>query len=194
MGEGGRGYPNSSRWVSTMHRKRRLAVFTPWQEQNLAVYAACREGDVEALQRLFPDNPPQWKSPEGGSLLHQVVRIPHLHVLDWLWTFSPDVNKLADYGLTPLMLACNDRQELAARWLLDHGAHTHAAPFKWTPLHYACSREWVNGVALLLQHGADPDTRDHQNCLPEDYWSVSSPHYATFCTLLDDARRGYGLK
>jgi hypothetical protein len=38
------------------------------------VSAACRGGDVEALQHLFPDDPTQWRSPEGSSLLQWVVQ------------------------------------------------------------------------------------------------------------------------
>jgi uncharacterized protein len=159
------------------------------------VYTACREGDLEALQRVFPDDPTQWRSPRGDSLLHMAVRTPHLPVLDWLLTFPIDVNHPIIYGLTPLNRACCYGQEALARRLLDHGAHVHATDSEgWTALHYACSNEWVNGVTLLLEYGADPEARDCQGRLPEDCLSVSFPHYATLLDLLSAARHGCGLK
>jgi ankyrin repeat protein len=159
------------------------------------VRTACREGDVEALQRWFPDDPTQWRSPLGESLLHYVVQTPHLPVLDWLLTFPIDVNMPNVYGYTPLMRACCYGQEAMVRRLLDHGAHVHATDSEgWTALHNACSREWVEAVALLLEQGADPEVRNHKGRLPEDLLSVSSPHCATLLNLLDAARLGCGLK
>jgi hypothetical protein len=52
----------------------------------------------------------------------------------------------------------------------------------------------VDGVTWLLEQGSDPEARDDGDLLPGDYWSVSSPHYATLRTLLDAARHGCGLK
>jgi ankyrin repeat protein len=169
------------------------------------VYDACQEGDLEALQRLLPGNPTQWRSPWGLSLLHVVVRTPHLHVLNWLVTFSVDVNEPTVHGTTPLMWACycsrEDRLRLSLdqgvmiRWLLDHGARVHAAdPTGCTALHYACSEDWIEGATLLLEWGADPEARDHQDHLPEDLSRVMSSYYATLCDLLGAARRGCGLK
>jgi ankyrin repeat protein len=159
------------------------------------VYEACRTGDVEVFQRLFPDGPTQWRDPRGGSLLHWVVETPHLPVLDWLLTFPLNVNGPTHQGFTPLMRACVGRQEAMVRWLLDHGACVHATTRKgWTVLHFACFREWVDGVALLLKYGADPEARDEKGRLPEDEWPVDSPHRATLLDLLDAARHGCGLK
>jgi ankyrin repeat protein len=162
---------------------------------NPIVSAACRRGDLEVLRQLFPDGPTEWRSLGGVSVLHVVVDTPHLPVLDWLLTFPLDVNGLTDYGHTPLMWACYSRQEVMVRGLLDHGADLQATdPKGWTALHMVCSREWVDGVAWLLERGADPDVRDRQERLPEEYWSVSSPQNATLCALLGDARQGCGLK
>jgi ankyrin repeat protein len=159
------------------------------------VYAACREGDVETLQRLFPDDPTQWRDPWGCSLLHVAARSPHLPVLDWLFAFPFDVNQPTVHGYTPLMWACVFGQKAMARRLLDQGAHVQATDRQGrTALHYACSREWVNGVAWLLEQKADPEARDEKERLPEDHWSVDSPHHATLLDLLDAARHGCGLK
>jgi ankyrin repeat protein len=159
------------------------------------VYEACEQGDVEALQRLFPDDPTQWRDSWGGSLLHVAVQTPHLPVLDWLLTFPIDVNMPTAHGYTPLMRACVFGQKAMARRLLDQGAHVQATDRQGrTVLHYACFREWVNGVAWLLEQEANPEARDEEGRLPEDECPVDSPHRATLLDLLDAARQGCGLK
>jgi ankyrin repeat protein len=159
------------------------------------VFLACREGDVEALQDVFPHGPTEWRDPTGRSLLHVAAQSPHLPVLDWLQTFPFDVNGSTPHGHTPLMWACACRQEAATRWLLARGAHVQATDLEGhTALHYACDYQWVQGVVLLLRQGANPEARDQKGRLPEDLLSVSSPYRATLCARLNDARPGCGLK
>jgi ankyrin repeat protein len=162
---------------------------------NNPVYVACRKGDVEALQRMFPDGPTEWRSPGGSSLLHMAAHTPHLPVLDWLLTFPFDVNESTQYGATPLMWACLWRQEAMTRRLLAQGAQVHVADSAgFTSLHYACSEGWIEGATLLLEYGADPEARDERGRLPEDHWPVPNPRRATLRALLDAARQGCGLK
>jgi ankyrin repeat protein len=165
-----------------------LSTMNPSEEQ---VATACQEGDVEAMQRWFPDDPTQWRSSGGSSLLHWVVQTPHLPVLDWLLTFLIDVNESNYYGTTPLMWTCLYQNEAMARRLLTQEADLQATDSRGrTALHHACAHDWVDGVVLLLQYGADPEARDNEDLLSEDHWSVSSPLH----TLLAEARLGCGLK
>jgi uncharacterized protein len=159
------------------------------------VRAARRRGNLEALQRLFPDDPTEWRSPRGDSLLHLVVRTSQVPVLDWLLTFPFDVNRPSIYGHTPLMGACVYRQEAMVRRLLAQGAHVQATDrVGRTALHNACAHSWMGGVVVLLEQGANPDARDQKGRLPEDHLPVSSPRRATLCALLEAARHGCGLK
>jgi uncharacterized protein len=161
------------------------------------VYVVCQQGNLEALQQLFPDGPTQWRSPGGDSLLHVVVRTPHVPVLDWLLTFPLDVNgSNSTDGTTPLMWACFYEQKGMARRLLAQGARVQAADHGGrTALHWACGYHWVDGVAWLLEQGADPEARDEQGRLPEDFRLFApGPCHATFCALLNAARQGCGLK
>jgi ankyrin repeat protein len=166
----------------------------PFNDQ---VTMASLKGDLHALQRWFPDDPTQWRSVGGYSLLHVAVQRSHPHVFDWLLTFPFDVNEPTVYKSTPLMFACFcglDQQSIVRR-LLDQGAHVHATDEKgWTALHHACAHDWVDGVVLLLDHEADPEAPTHRGDLPKNFVSVSSPHYATLCALLDAGRHECGLK
>jgi uncharacterized protein len=162
---------------------------------NIQVISACQQGDLMALQRWFPDGPAEWRSSRGSSLLHWVVKTPHVLVLNWLLTFPMDVNESNYYGTTPLMWTCVYRQEAMARRLLAQGAQVHVADSAGrTALHYACSEGWIEGATLLLEYGANPEAQDQQGRLPEDTWPVSSPRRATLCALLDAARHGCGLR
>jgi ankyrin repeat protein len=159
------------------------------------VRVACQEGDVNALQRLFSDDPTQWRGTRGDSVLHLVAETSHVPVLDWLLTFPLDVNVHTDYGHTPLMWACHYGQGDVVRWLLDHGADPRAVtPRGYTSLHYACSEHWIQGVALLLEYEADPEARTRDGRLPKDELVKADPSYAPLCVLLDAARQGCGLK
>jgi hypothetical protein len=160
------------------------------------VTAACQEGDVEALQRWFPDGPAEWRSPLGGySLLHVVAQTPHVPVLDWLQTFPLDIDDPTVGGHTPLMWACYCQEEAMVRRLLDHGAHVQATDSKgWTALHYACVQQWVDGAAWLLDQGADPDAQTDQGHRPEEVVPMSSLCRAILCARLEAARHGCGLK
>jgi ankyrin repeat protein len=125
------------------------------------VYAACQQGDLKALQRWFPGNPTQWRSPWGLSLLHMVVHTPHVPVLDWLLTFSFDVNGRTLDGDTPLMWACGYTREDMTRRLLNSGAHVQATdPGGRTALHVACARTWLEGATVLLEYGAPVNAKD----------------------------------
>jgi ankyrin repeat protein len=159
------------------------------------IRVACEQGDVEAMQRMFPDGPTEWRDPQGCSLLHRVVQTPHVPMLNWLLTFPLNVSTPTPSGHTPLMWVCLHRNEAMVRRLLDHGSGVHAPNLAGrTALHCACSHEWVDGVALLLERGADPEARDERGRLPEDRLSKFSPRYATLLALLDAARHGCGLK
>jgi ankyrin repeat protein len=161
----------------------------------LQVCEVCYRGDLEALQRWFPDDPTQWRSPEGDSLLHVAAQSPHLPVFNWLRTFPLDVNEPTAYGRTPLMCACLYGQKAMAQWLLDQGARVQATDLKKrTALHMACVGLWVDGVALLLEYGADPEAQDHQGRLPEHSLFASISCDVAIRTLLDAARQGCGLK
>ncbi|XP_045135191.1 transient receptor potential channel pyrexia-like isoform X2 [Portunus trituberculatus] len=64
-------------------------------------------------------------------------------------------------GLTPLLVACQQRNLPILKLLLQHHAQMEAESSNGTtPLHAAICEGWNEGVAELLKHGALPDLRD----------------------------------
>jgi ankyrin repeat protein len=103
-----------------------------------AFFEAARAGDVAALQNAVEHDGMSVDLRETGS------------------------------GLTPLMCAVNARRPAAVEWLLAHGADIDASVTAYgTPLAIvAASRDGSDMVAILLAHGADPNTCAHDGVTP----------------------------
>ncbi len=79
------------------------------------------------------------------------------------------VNTLAPDGFPPLALASFFGHPAVAEFLLAHGARVDTAAsnaMKVTALHAAAAGRHVAICAILLQHGADPNARQHGGFTP----------------------------
>ncbi len=79
-----------------------------------------------------------------------------------------DVNEPDADGLTPLHMACINKNYDGAKELLEAGAHVDPQD-KWgnTPLNRAVfERDSANLVRLLVDHGADPTIENHYGHSP----------------------------
>jgi ankyrin repeat protein len=95
-------------------------------------------GDTARVRALLADDP---------SLLH---------------SFTPD-------GFPPAGLAIFFRHPELARELIEQGADVHAAarnPQRVAPVHAAASVGDTASMRLLLDHGADPNARQHAGFVP----------------------------
>jgi ankyrin repeat protein len=185
------------------------AWYQSLQDQQL--FQTIREGNLDKLTRLLPRGP-GYETPDvnGHTCLHYVVETSHVHLLDWFLTFSPNLEVRDMLGATPLIRLCTSyrRNRCAVamgRRLLAHGADVHATErMGCSALHVACLFLWVDGVALLLEYGADPDgvaviysQTDHtyRSYYPDHFvGDTSCPRKAAIRDLLFAARGGCGLK
>ena len=99
-----------------------------------------------------------------------------------------DVNQLTEYGWTPLLVASNNRNYKLGAYLLEHGANPNIAnKGGWTPLYLATDNRNIEGgdypvpkpdmdnleyIALLLNHGADPNIRVRENTLSRTIFTM----------------------
>jgi ankyrin repeat protein len=164
---------------------------------------------LSELKRLLPNGPTDEPlNAKGMTLLHMVANHPpQHHMLDWIESFSLNVNVYTLDGATPLYLASTHggRDAVFAhrliRYLLAQGACvTHVTRTGMTALHFVCWYGWVEGVKLLLKAGADPNAHSVSGSFPGDefHYGVDARERALIHTLLNDARRerfvhGYGL-
>lgn len=92
-----------------------------------------------------------------------------LRVVELLASGRGLVNSYSHDGWTPLHLASFFAQPTIAETLIESGADVHARsrnPMANTPLHAAAGGRSVDAVRVLLQNGADPNSRQHGGWTP----------------------------
>ena len=132
-------------------------------DDDVALDAAIRAGDVATLRRLAGDAWPAGADACGASYLILAIYHGPVSLVQALLAAGADPNEPADDGF-PTLFAAIDRQapgqlEVLAT-LLDAGADVQQRGVNdYTALHYAASRDAADAVRLLLAHGADPAAR-----------------------------------
>jgi ankyrin repeat protein len=129
--------------------------------------------------------------------------------MDWMLTFSLDLDAPDIHGNSPLMYACARQRVGMILRLLRQGADVHHRNEEgFTALHWVCDREWADGVDLLLRAGADPTCTNHEGLLPvqcllssdglsadeQADLGISSLNQARIRSLLSASSFGCGLK
>jgi len=142
-------------------------------QQAVAIHAAYQRGDLAALKALLGDPPdfPNGRGPAGVGeiILEYAIYHSPLSFIRALLAHGADPNYDDHAGFPPLIAALSsgraDRYEIA-RLLLAFGADVQARGLNdWTPLHYAAANDDLDGVQLLLAHGADPNARTRIDAL-----------------------------
>ena len=142
-------------------------------QQAVAIHAAYKRGDLAALKALLGDPPdfPNGRGPAGVGeiILEYAIYHSPLSFIRALLAHGADPNYDDHAGFPPLIAALSsgraDRYEIA-RLLLAFGADVQARGLNdWTPLHYAAANDDLDGVQLLLAHGADPNARTRIDAL-----------------------------
>ena len=135
--------------------------------EGLAVHEAYQRGDLEALRRLLgdPSDFPNNRGPAGAgeSILEYAIYHSPLAFIQTLLELGADPNYPDDAGFPSVIAALStdrpDRCQITLL-LLGFGANVQAHGINdWTPLHYAAAAGDLDGIRLLLAHGADPNAR-----------------------------------
>jgi len=128
------------------------------------IQAAVRSHVISPNQRI-----PAPGYSKGTPLITLAARAGSLGVLQYLIQAGADVNARSPYNETALMLAAffmsdqegqgqsYERQEAAARMLVDAGASLEAARDGYTPLSYAAYQGRNDTIRFLLSRGARVD-------------------------------------
>jgi ankyrin repeat protein len=133
----------------------------------LAIHDAYRRGDLAALKRLLGDPPdfPNCREPAGVGeiILEYAIYHSPLAFIRTLLEQGADPNYQDRTGFPSLLAALStDRVDCyeIIDLLLAFGADIQQRGLNdWTPLHYTAATDDVEGIRLLLAHGADPDAR-----------------------------------
>jgi ankyrin repeat protein len=133
----------------------------------LAIHDAYKRGDLEGLRSLLGDPPDFPNGPglagAGEIILEYAIYHSRLPFIRTLLELGADPNYKDHAGFPSPIAALSsgraDRYEIF-RLLLAFGADVQARGFNdWTPLHHAAATDDLDGIRLLMAHGADPDAR-----------------------------------
>ena len=134
------------------------------QQPGLAVDAAFRAGDLEALRAALgePADFPNGCMPAalgmGDWPLAYAIYWSPLGFIETLRDLGAEPNYAHDDGFPSLIAALSAGRIDVLRLLLERGADVGQRGLNdWTPLHYAVNQTDLAAVRLLLARGADPD-------------------------------------
>lgn len=139
---------------------------------DLRLVEAARQGNKDAVRSLLNQhamvNTPQ---PDGATALEWAVYRDDFESAELLIEAGAKVNMANDYGITPLDLACNNRSVDMVAKLMNAGAKPMPAAV------LKCIRTGnLEGVKLLLAHGADVNAREARQGQTALMWAVAERH------------------
>ncbi|NXX76111.1 ANR16 protein, partial [Urocolius indicus] len=134
-----------------------------------------QEGRLEVLRdELRPEDslgPVEWKrhcGRSGDTLLHYAARHGHQHILTYLVeVLGMDIEVFNSDYKRPLHEAASMGHGECVSYLLERGASVDCLKkADWTPLMMACTRQNLEVIKALVEHGANPllKNKDGWNC------------------------------
>lgn len=140
--------------------------------KNAYHYAATEPPQFMALLLDHPDAAHLYDRHAGDNTWADAFRLAlkagNMPVVKLLADYGVDMNAKDHEGLTPLTWLLTHRETRAKAlpfilFLLQHGADGDKAVNQWgeTPLMLAAKSDFAEAVQLLLDHGADPDRKNH---------------------------------
>ena len=113
----------------------------------------------------------------GGTKLSKAAIAGDLDKVKECISNGEKVNEIDKWGWTPILWAIYYRQEVVAKWLLNHGADPNSQstmiygdfPIGTTPLGLAVYYAQEDQVTLLIASKADPSIADSKGKKPMDY-------------------------
>ncbi|XP_052005389.1 ankyrin repeat and SOCS box protein 5-like isoform X2 [Xyrauchen texanus] len=125
------------------------------------LFNACSTGSLACLELLLQSEArPQALAIFQPSPIHEAVSRGHSKCVEALIAWSVDIDYEIPHMGTPLYTACRCKEFLCARMLLHGGANVQKGTHMETPLHAAVQKDCLSIVKLLLEFGADINSRN----------------------------------
>jgi ankyrin repeat protein len=148
-----------------------------------AVKAGNKQAVLALLKQRVDVNAPQG---DGATALHWAVHRDDLTTTDLLIRAGARTNAANDLGVTPVFLACTNRNGAMVEKLLSAGANPNAATERGQTVLMECSRAGnLRGVKALLARGADVNAREASHGQTALMWAVAQQHPDVVAALIE---------
>ncbi len=139
-----------------------------------AVKAGNRQAVLALLKQRVDVNAPQG---DGATALHWAVHRDDVVTTDLLLRAGARANVVNDLGVTPVFLACTNRNGAMVEKLLAAGANPNAAAVRGGTVLMECARAGnLRGVKALLARGADVNAKEAMHGQTALMWAVAQKH------------------
>ena len=136
-------------------------------DQSSAIHMAAMYGLRHVIQRLLDEGTSaDFRDSRGRTPLFLAAMMGEADVVNMLLARDDvDINAQTEppYSLTPLYVAAEGSHLEILRTLLQSGADVNLRSWRGTALNSAVRRSDTTSTELLLEAGADPDTRDEND-------------------------------
>ena len=146
---------------------------------NELVLTAASEGDAARLKTLIDNGADVNEArADGFSALAQAIFYGNNpEAVDILISSGANVNTADDYGVTPLHLACMNKDLTSITKLLVAGADPNKARQTGeTPLMSCANLGVTEGVKALIKHGADLEAKENREDQTALMWAAAEGH------------------
>ena len=127
-----------------------------------ALINAVKNNDFDTIQTLIAQGADvNFKQSDGGTALMFASGIGNVECVKELIAHDADVNVKYNNGMTPLMYASMRNYPQIVRMLCEKNVDINADDEGWSALNKAAGKGSIDCVNILLEKGADPNTKDN---------------------------------
>ena len=157
-------------------------------QADLPLIEAAKNRDMEEVSLLLnnPGIDVNAGSADDTSALHWAVHWDERDMVDMLLAAGADPNPANDYGVTPLMQACVNRNDDMVVKLLDAGADPNVLMITGVSALMKCSQAGAQkAVVALIKAGADVNISESRKDQTALMWAANSAHASIVQSLID---------
>jgi len=152
---------------------------------DLRLIDAIKTRNTQAVQALIKQVDVNVRQGDGATALHWAVHFSDVNTVDLLLRAGARTDVADDTGVTPLYLACLNRQAALVERLLQSRANPNATLVSGETALMTCARTGeAAGVKALLARGANANTKEPGRDQTALMWAAAQGHPETIDALL----------